>query len=148
MITETQDLILKLIEKVSFNTFSGPSVVRDLKEHENLWRSLTMTRFVHPVYQKLVNPVTSPSEPPIAIYHKADLSPLRDIPTDSFSADTLIIYSEPGKQAELEVLAQRWKADSFHWVCADEAFRAMGTTWRKFMEFSREDRVLLVLWWD
>lgn len=147
MITDTQDLLLKLIEKASFNAFSGPSVVRDLREHQSLWRSVTMTRFVRPVYQKLENPITSP-QPPVAIYHQADLLPLRDIPADSFSADTLIVYSEPGKQDELEALAQRWKADSYYWVLADEAFRAMGTTWRKFTEFTREDRVLLVLWWD
>lgn len=147
MITETQDLILKLIEKASFNFFSGPSVVRNLREHKSLWRSVTMTRFVRPFYEKLENPITS-SQPPIAIYHKADLLPLRDIPADSYSADTLIIYTEPGKQAELEELAQGWKAESFYWVLAHEAFRAMGTTWRKFPEFTREDRVLLVLWWD
>jgi hypothetical protein len=148
MITETQELILKLIEKNSFNNFSGHSVVRDLREHQTLWRSVLMTRFVRPVYQELANPVTSAPRPPVAIYHEADLMPLRDTPADTYSADTLVIHSEPRQQDLLHALAKNWKADESYWVFADEAFRAMGTTWRKVKDFAREDRVLLVLWWD
>jgi hypothetical protein len=148
MITETQDLILKLIEKNSFNNFSGPLVVSDLRDHQALWRSVLMTQFVRPLYQKLENPITTSPRPPVAIYHEAAILSLRSIPDDSFAADRLIIHSEPGQQDQLLALAQKWKADEFYWVCADEAFRAMGTTWREMTDFGREDRVLLVLWWD
>ena len=148
MITETQDLILKLIEKSSFNNFSGPSVVRDLRAHQTLWQSVLMTQFVRPLYQKLENPITSSPRPPVAIYHEANISALKSILKDSFAADRLIIHSEPGQQDSLEALSKQWKADESYWVCADEAYRAMGTTWRLFKAFTREDRVLLVLCWD
>ncbi len=128
MITDTQELILKLIEKNSFNNFSGPSVARDLRENKTLWRSLLMTRFVRPVFQKLQNPAKS-NPPPVSIDHRADLFPLRYLPGDHYSADTLIIHTEPGQQDHLEALGKRWQADTADWILGDEAFRAMGTTW-------------------
>src|SRR5581483_3998479 len=44
MITETQELLLRLIEKNSFNNFPGPTVARDLRANQPLWRSVLMTR--------------------------------------------------------------------------------------------------------
>ncbi len=147
MITETQELLLRLIEKNSFNNFSGPTVARDLRANQPLWRSVLMTRLVRPTYQSLENPLTT-TRPPVSIYNEVDLLPLRHAPEDSYSADHLIIHAEPGQQDRLEALAQPWNADAACWILADEAFRGMGTTWRVVKDFAREDRVLYVMWWD
>jgi hypothetical protein len=147
MITETQELLLKLIEKNSFNNFSGPTVARDLRANLSLWRSVMMTRLVRPAYQDPENPLTS-TRPPVSIYHEVDLLPLRYAPDDRYSADHLIIHTEPGRQDRLEALAHSWNADAACWILADEAFRGMGTTWRVVKDFAREDRVLYVMWWD
>jgi hypothetical protein len=147
MITETQELLLRLIEKTSFNNFSGPRVAWDLRANKGLWRSVMMTRFVRPAFQKAENPVTA-TRPPIHIYHQVDLMPLRTVSEDSFSADHLIIHTEPGKQDKLEALAEPWNTDAAAWVLADEAFRGMGVAWRLVKGFAREDRALYVLWWD
>src|SRR5262245_30647977 len=148
-ISETQDLLLRLVEKNRFNNFDGVRVAADLRSHRRLWRMVAMTQLIRPVFQPRQNPVTSPSyvEPPL--YQKAPLRGYCYVVDDTFVADYLVLYAEPGAQGALEQLTAQWSADEAWWVGADEGFRTIGArSLEEKRDFEDDDRVILILWWD
>jgi hypothetical protein len=74
---------------------------------------------------------------------------LRDLPEDKMNLDTLFVLPEPGRQDELEQVANAWSPDEIKWIPRQKASRAMGASKFHFPEYpADEDRFLLQLWWD
>ena len=89
---EIQELYLQLIERSSFNEFDGERVVRDLRNHPDLWDATLMTRS------------------DIGII-------LRDLPEGGNNVDMLYLATTRERLPALRRLVQPWKADE---VAVDE----------------------------
>jgi hypothetical protein len=124
-ITSSQELFLQMIEQVNFNELNGKRVASDLRANTNLWRAVMITRLVQPVFERLENPFHQ-SHAPVPLIHRVNLIVLRDLPANHINLDTIILYTEPGKQKKLEHLSQRWKPSTMAWYQAKESCKAMG----------------------
>ena len=147
-ISFSQELFLQMIEHASFNELDGLKISSDLRTNKNLWRAVMITSLVQPVYERRENPFHR-ANPPVSLINRVNLIVLRDLPTDHINLDTIIIYTEPGKQDELEQLSQMWKPSDIIWYKAKDSFKAMGEAFVKMKkEFKVDDNVLLLLWWE
>ena len=113
---------LTLMRLASFNEFDGDLVANSLGEHRDLWQAAIMTN--------------DPESGSLLIG-------LRDLPDGEWNVDTMFILAIPGKQDELEQLAQEWSPDVVDWIEAKRAKRWLGV-------HSDEvgDKTLLRIWWD
>jgi len=100
-INATQELVLKLIERASFNNFNGTKVAEDLRRYSHLWNSVFMI-----------------SETPLLA--------LRDMPQNIYNADTLYIIPSGEDDEKLVQLAETWRPDSIDWLEGQEAGRLLG----------------------
>jgi hypothetical protein len=117
-----QDLQFELMERASFNEFDGARVVRDLREHSDLWTGAIMGRF-----------------------HYSELIPLRDIAEDYWNVDELMILPDKDREDELEQLAKSWRADEIEWIGGEEACKELGS----YSQQAREnEKQILRIWWD
>ena len=103
MISEIQQLQLRLIERTNYNAMDGETVAADLRKHRDWWRACLLTRD-----------------------HPSELICLRDLEDDSWNADTLYILSSGANDAALEELANNWVSDEMHWLSEDQAKSRMG----------------------
>jgi len=69
---------------------------------------------------------------------------LRDVAI-GWNVDTLFITPEPGKEMELEALANTWGADEVGWLDGKQSCDALGS-WSRELE-AKAQQVLRV-WWD
>src|SRR5438132_13943926 len=88
-ILKAQELMLKLIENATFNSFDGEQVANQLRANKRLWQGVIIDRPSYCFEQDGHAPA-----------HKIDLIKLRDINSDSFNADTLYILATSGQQQE------------------------------------------------
>lgn len=114
-----QELQFRLMELASFNSFDGPTVVKDLTEHPELWRG--------------------------AVMHDDRLMSLRDIPEGYWHCSTLHILPVAGREDELEALTKNWAADEVDWIGGEKACFALG---EYHPELRANPRVFLRVWWD
>lgn len=110
-----QDIQLDLIELASFNEFDGAQVKKDLLANKGLWKGVIMGRF-----------------------ENSQLIPLRDIDSNVWNVDTLMILPQEGKDTELVLLATHWNADEVDLLKGDDI---------NLMYGGGENKVLR-LWWD
>ena len=119
---KVQELNLELMRLASFNCYDGERVVKDLREHEDVWNGAVMTRL-----------------------DSGELIALRDVADDYWNVDTLYILPKAGKEDELMILALHWDADEVDWIAGREAVHYLG-------EYSREleanPKAMLRIWWD
>jgi hypothetical protein len=101
-INPTQNLMLDLITKASFNDFDGKAVVDDLMNHQELWCSVMMTR-----------------EGMCGIT-------LRDLPDGDYNVDTLYILSSGKDDNHLLAVAEGWPSDEVSWLSDDAAGKFLG----------------------
>jgi hypothetical protein len=113
-----QAIQFKLIEKSSFNSFNGPRVVRDLRNHRRLWCGVVMDSGY------------------------ASLLKLRDIGDNAWNVDTVYILSSGADDVALARLAQHWSADARTWVSGTAAEKLLGEAGPGL-----HPRILEV-WWD
>lgn len=99
-INKVQELNLKLISCVRFNSCDGKQIVTDLRKHKILWSAVLMT-------------------------NQDDLIRLRDLPRDYWNVDTLFILT-PRKNDKLKLLARGWNADQVSWLPRKEAEELLG----------------------
>ena len=139
-ITPAQDIYLKLIEACGrWNSFDGPRIAGDLRANTQLWRSAIIARMARVLTG---TPVTE-------LRHSIDLIVLRDLPQGLVNLDHLFLLTEPGQQDALEQLARGWSADECVWIPQREASRAMGSTPKRFQDYTTDEpRFLLSVWWD
>jgi hypothetical protein len=110
-----QDIQLDLLELASFNEFDGARVKKDLLANKGLWKGAIMGRFKN-----------------------FQLLPLRDIDSNVWNVDTLMILPQQGKEAELLLLASKWNADEVDFLEGDDINLMYGGGEKK----------VLRLWWD
>jgi hypothetical protein len=110
-----QDIQLDLIELASFNLFDGEQVKQDLIENRELWKGAIMGRF-----------------------ESFPLIPLRDIESDTWNVDTLMILPREGREQELLELAATWRPDELDLSEGDDVKMLLG---------GAEDKVVRA-WWD
>jgi len=110
-----QEIQLDLIERASFNQFDGAQVRQDLLANQHLWKGVIMGRF-----------------------DSFPLIPLRDIASNIWNVDTLMILPQAGREDELQELAAAWGADDVEWMAGDKISLMYG---------GLENEVLRV-WWD
>ncbi len=118
MISNTQNLILYLIEYASFNDFDGRIVTNDLRQHEHLWDAVTMQRDYAP------------------------LITLRDLPHDDFNVDCLYIITDEKRYHELQNIGLTWSPDDIDVIKGNEAKKLIGGCNPVLHP------VLLRFWWD
>lgn len=123
MINRVQELNFELMKEATFNSYDGEKVVKDLKEHEDLWEGVVMDRSGY----------VKPNQPDYS--DVINLIKLRDISQGYWNIDTLYIIPNPGKEDKLEMLAKTWEADEVSWMENPD----LGT--------SNPPQVLKV-WWD
>ena len=102
----------------SFNSFDGPRVVRDLRNHRRLWCGVVMET------------------------GDGSLLDLRDIGGNIWNVDTVYILSSGADDVALARLAQHWSADARTWVSGSDAEKLLGEAGPRF-----HARILEV-WWD
>lgn len=146
-VTPTQEIFLAILERMVFNKCNGVQIAADLRSHTHLWRSAMPCRPTKPVFTPLQKPVTGPGPRP-PLVNRIDLIVLRDLPADCINLDTLVVWNEPRRHAELERLAATWNAAELSWYGAREAFRAMGEPLVKHRDYAPDEPALLVAWWD
>ena len=110
-----QDIQLDLIELASFNEFDGAQVKQDLIENRDLWKGAIIGRF-----------------------DSSQLIPLRDIASNIWNVDTLMILPQEGKEKELLELAVTWRPDELDLQEGKEVAMLYG---------NGESKVVRV-WWD
>lgn len=81
-----QELHLDVIERCSFNQFDAVRVVRDLRSHRHLWRSVFMC-----------------CDSPGLV--------LRDLPDDVMQMDTMFLLTDETRVHKLEDLVREWEPD-------------------------------------
>jgi len=111
---DVQGLMLDLIQFASCN-FDGPNVRKALEWRRNYWEACMMTSY----------------RPGVT---------LRDLSQGIFNADTLYILPAPGREKELERLANQWKAKSVKWMEREDAALFLGQ--------HGTDKKVLEVWWD
>jgi hypothetical protein len=139
-ITPSQEAYLKLIElSGTWNEFDGIRIAQALRDNKALWRSAFFCR--HPL------PMNPPflDRPEPRLEHLVDLVTLRDLPDNSVNLDRIYLFTEPGRQADLESLARAWKPDDIYWYDSSEAENALGV--HPLREW-QGGKCILVLWWD
>ena len=113
-----QAIQFKLMERSSFNSFDGPRVVRDLRNHRRLWCGVVMDR------------------------DDGSLLKLRDIGDNYWNVDTVYVLSSGADDVALARLAQHWSADARAWVAGSAAQKLLGEAGP-----GSHPRILEV-WWD
>jgi len=119
-INTTQNLVLDLIRRSSFNFFDGKKVVSRLIKHSDLWEAVVMTDL-----QNLIC--------------------LRDMEHDIFHGNNLYILPAEGRHDELLNVLKNLKADEARWIGGMEACNLLGS-WSPEQEANT--RQILSLWWD
>lgn len=115
MAIDVQGIMLDLIEAASFNGFDGPAVRKALEWRRNYWEAVLMTRV------------------------GAGIT-LRDLADGQYNVDLMYILPAPGRERELEKLAQQWGADEIKWIEGAEAAQFLGQ--------HGTDKKILEIWWD
>jgi hypothetical protein len=110
-----QDIQLDLIELASFNEFDGEQVKQDLIENRALWKGAIIGRF-----------------------DNGQLIPLRDIASNVWNVDTLMILPREGKEKELLKLAATWRPDELDLQAGKEVVMLYGGGAGKVVR----------VWWD
>jgi hypothetical protein len=110
-----QDIQLDLIELASFNEFDGAQVKQDLIENRDLWKGAIIGRF-----------------------EKCQLLPLRDIASNIWNVDTLMILPQEGKEKELLELAAKWRPDDLDLHEGKEVA----------MQYGNGESKVVRAWWD
>lgn len=124
-ITE-QELILSVIERMSFNYLDGAALVESLRANEDLWRAVV------------------PGD--VSGHSCAGLVALRDLAGGNLSMDTLYLLPRGGKEEQLELLVRReWKADEIGWISGEAACALLG---RWSPKLKMMDKQILRVWWD
>ena len=125
-----QDLQLELLRRTQFNEFFGDRVAASLERHRNLWRSAMLMR--------------------LGVERNRDEFPamsliaLRDLPSNRWNSDLLVILCESLEKAEqLKEAAESedWDADDYSFTDGDELSGAIGL-------YPADDMVVLSAWWD
>lgn len=158
LITEAQEIYLRLVEKSSCTNLNGVRVAADLRHEKKRWRSVLITRTFRPVFEKPENPFERCQ--PLQTTPKIDLLPLWYLPSDYVGLDTILIYAEPDHQDALEALAGSWEPDELSFMRAAELWgsrpapHAMvigsdgNAVTQQPREFEIDDRAVLFLRWD
>jgi len=120
-INESQELVFRLMELSSFNSFDGHQVVKDLKKHRSLWRGVIHDRI-------------------------GSLIKLRDIDSgQGLNVDTVFILPTYGLEDKLHEVARGWDADSIIWLGEEEACILLGSSSPNGED---DKKVILRVWWD
>lgn len=122
--SSVQEDYLEFLEKYSgrWNQFDGPRIVEDLRAARHLWRAVVMAQ--NPLHPWRIGIL------------------LRDFQWNRYAVDTLYILTDESDFAELEELAQRWKADDVEIIRNEaEVAQFLGLT-------SPKGTVIYSLWWD
>lgn len=126
-----QDIQLELLRRAAFNALDGGRVRESLLRHRRLWLAALLDRAGVPNY-------ADPSRLLIA-----GLIKLRDLPDNSWNADTLFVLTPTRLAAEqLKAVAEAedWGGEAAVHTDQDELDRSLGT--------GRREYGLLSVWWD
>ena len=119
-ISVIQDLQLKVIGLTSHDNCDGKKIEKLLRQNRHLWQSAFMPN--HHLY------------------------PLRDMEYGVWSADTLYVLVQAGKESELEQLVKRQlHADEITWIGNDQMLELLGY-WQK--DVVSNPKLILSAWWD
>ena len=120
-LSEIQDLQLKVIGHTNWNDLNGEELENLLRQNCHLWQSVMM-----PSYQ---------------------LYPLIEMKKSGiWTADTLYIFVQEGKESELETLANgQFHADEIKWIDSNRSLELLGY-WKKDMVYNA--KMILSVWWD
>jgi hypothetical protein len=126
-----QDIQLELLRRTSFNDLDGEKVHASLLKHRHLWLALLLDRPGVPDY----------AEPDHLLL--AGLIKLRDLPKNTWNADTLFILTQTHLLArEVARVAEEadWGGEIRSYEDQKEIDRALGT--------GRRGYGLVSAWWD
>jgi len=138
-ISESQELVFRLLEHSNFNNLAGARVAEELRVNESLWRSAYFTS---------IGIAKNSLDEWVFNADRKDLMSLRDLQKGFLHLDTLLLLPNPNAQDQLTATTRAWKADIVQWIGIDEAARVMGGK-RSVLEYATDpNRVLLYIWWD
>ena len=119
-ISDIQDLQLRVIAHTTHNNCDGRKIEKLLRENHRLWRAVMMPN--------------------------KQLYPLRDMQDGLWSADTLYMLPQEGKESELEELVkEQFNADEINWIGSDQTLELLGY-WKK--DKVQNSKLMLSVWWD
>ena len=127
-----QEIQLELIRRVRFNELDGKKIHASLTAHRDLWQAV------------LIDRVGIANKDDLRALYSFGLIKLRDVPANSWNADSLFILTKDHEDARQWVqIAEKedWKASDVHvYDSEDEIDRAIG--------FSPSGNGLVEAWWD
>lgn len=99
-----QAIFLDLFRRIRFNLLDGETVVRDLLQHQDLWRAVYPTRLSVPYRNRHDN--TGKQVHPII-----DLAMMRNVSWGMWPADMLYIWTDQDHLPELQKVAEQWQGE-------------------------------------